>query len=286
MLKRSVLLFSAFMTGGAAHAQSIMDMDEAGDGIITTTGVQPGTNKYYTPYDVIDDNIIYDYETNGDGINNPQKVTGSNFSYKGTAGLLYGVVSPSTPGALQRTEHSWEKSSVPFSGVRYYGFAVRNSGTNTPSDVTIFAQWWQGSQLSPPVSFNITNGNRQSYGLVIRNDDANNIRARDGTGPGAILVDTGSLPIGVWKEFIVKIDCDPTGNNGSLQVWVDNAPTATPTHSYTGKLCYSPGYNAALTDLRFKTGIYRPAQGNVQRGNFQLAFDEIKAGSSRTAVDP
>lgn len=151
-------------------------------------------------------------------------------------------------------------AAIPNNTTRFAGFSVYFPEDFEPQEHwSVFAQWWQGRDVSPNIAFELDD--TDSSKLAMR------IISRAGTSKANQYKThyTGDLPKGRWIDFLVEFRVDDTGgSNGLLRVWKDGEAIV----DYSGRL----GYTDQQSVTGFRVGMYRSARNLT---DIRLFFDEI-----------
>lgn len=133
-----------------------------------------------------------------------------------------------------------------------------------PEDWNIFAQWWQGSPASPPISFEIVPQTTDfKMRIVTRDGKTKNFNTR--------ILYNDKIERNKWIDLVVELKVDDTGkSNGVLRVWKNNKQIL----NYKGKL----GYTDLNKHTNFRFGIYR---SKVNKSIEKIYFDEIKIENNK-----
>lgn len=159
-------------------------------------------------------------------------------------------------------------SNIPNNKTTFIKFSVFfPSSYRIPTDWNIFAQWWQGSPASPPISFEIVPQTSDfKMRIVTRDGKINKVNTK--------ILYNDKIEKNKWNDFLVELKVDDSGKNyGVLKVWRNNKLIL----NYKGKLGYTDLNN--YTNFRF--GIYR---SKVNKTKEKVYFDEIKIDSSKSRI--
>ncbi len=176
-----------------------------------------------------------------------------------------------------------------YSEDQWMGMSVRfDESFPVPNKWFIFAQWWQGSPMSPPIALMVRVNGESEYGV---GSDAGNVPemyirvlkgqwdadgdgqdARDDVQPlrvGAFK----TIPRGEWMDLVVNWK---GGFDGYVRVWKDGAVWA----EYFGQV----GYSNKTKAIKGKWGVYR--SGSNENLSTTIWFDQVRVGKSYEEVDP
>jgi len=151
-------------------------------------------------------------------------------------------------------------ASIPNNSTRIAGFSVYfPADFKPPEHWSVFAQWWQGRDVSPSIAFELDDTDNSKLAMRIISRAGNKKSNRYTTHY------TGELPRERWIDFTVEFRIDDTGGqNGLLRVYRNGELIV----NYSGKL----GYTDQLSVTGFRIGLYRSARNMTDA---RLYFDDI-----------
>ena len=173
-----------------------------------------------------------------------------------------------------RSELALTGSWFPFGEPFYMGFRVKIPARADSTNVFFYLlQFWQCAGASPIAGVRINRGYSHRINFMTRGDTR------------AASMKTYDLSPGVWAPFVIRAIVDPSGKNGSFDVWhdPDEAPAV-----YRGPFGYGVSgkcakLGEARQEFRIKFGIYK---GGERNSVFEVDYDDIRIGSNFEIVSP
>ena len=243
-------------------------------------------------WDLRDNNVTYKHNKKGGYVSKP-RIVGDAFS--GSKALQL-IANPSQECCTDKTEYQFVpagdahrirfQGDKGFEGPYYFGYAFKlHRDIETPTEMTMISQIWQGSPHSPSFSVQLTpnwsknGGNTLQLEFWVRNDTTGTMHYDQPLVIGATQVDIDEWYTLVYK-FVPSYVDDPY--NGKIQIWKNGDSIV----NWDGKWGYRPaawgGVSGANTGSAVLFNLYRDRQDTWA----SVIFDQVKYGKTLAAVQP
>ena len=248
--------------------------------------------KVKSSWDLKDNDVTYKHNKKGRYVAKPRIVSDA---FHGSEALQL-IAEPPEGCCNDKTEYQFVPSGDAhrirfqgdkgFEGPYYFGYAFKlHSDFETPVEMTMISQVWQGSPHSPPFSVQITpnwsenGGNTLQLEFWVRNDTTGTMHYDEPLVIGKTQIDRNRWYTLAY-EFIPSYVGDPY--QGNIRIWQDDALIV----DWQGNWGYRPaawgGVNGANTGSAVLFNIYRDRQNTWA----SVIFDSLKYGNALEAVKP
>ena len=239
-----------------------------------------------------DNNVTYVHNKKGKYVAKPRIVDDA---FIGSEALQL-IARPSKGCCTDKTEYQFVpagddhrirfRGDKRFEGPYYFGYAFKlHRDLETPTEMTMISQVWQGSPHSPPFSVQITpnwsenGGDTLQLEFWVRNDSTGTMHYHQPQ-----VIGTTRVNIDQWYTLAYKFVPSYVGDpyNGAIQIWKDDVSIV----NWRGKWGYRPaawgGVNGANIGSAVLFNLYRDRQDTWA----SVIFDQVKYGSTLAAVQP
>lgn len=252
--------------------------------------------KIESSWDLTDNDVTYRHNQKGRYVAKPRIVSDA---FRGSKALQL-IAEPSEGCCTDKTEYQFVPSGdahrirfradKEFEGPYYFGYAFKlHRDFETPVEMTMISQVWQGSPHSPPFSVQITPNWRKNDGengedilqleFWVRNDATGTMHYDE-----PLVIGKTHIELDQWHTLAYEFVPSYVGETepGSIRIWRNDVLIV----DWRGNWGYRPavwgGVDGANTGSAVLFNIYRDRQDTWA----SVIFDSLKYGNALEAVKP
>lgn len=252
------------------------------------------SSSFTADYNLVNKGVTYLFITKGAvGVNYYNPVLTTVEKYRGCTSIKYEMPRttkgiPTVGVTNDKSQHrifgGSESLALDFGQVRYFGFAVKiDPSMDQPTDACQMFQIWQGSPMSPPLSFDVApggSGSTYNIWIHVRN---NTTKANPSAG---LYPYTGSIQSGVWYTFVLMVvmrKADDT-QDGEIILWQNGNQLV---HWY-GRVGYGANieYGGTIYQPNAKFDAFFGPYRGCQQSTVKMYFDEVRYAADYTGANP